>query len=50
MTERGYKVAQRDFDISKRGTAWFKRGTRAGILKIPAVYVNKSPIYIYSIH
>ena len=35
MTERGYNAPQRDFNMSKRGTAWLKRGaTRAGMLKI----------------
>ena len=38
MTERSYNVAKRDFNMSKRVTAWLKRGkTRAGMLKIPAI-------------
>ena len=37
MIERGYNVGQRDFNMSKRGAAWLKRGTtRAGMLKMPA--------------
>ena len=31
-------IAQRDFNMCKRGTAWLKRGTiRAGMLTIPVI-------------